>query len=240
MSDVPNLAQSLFLAGCEFLLWKATRRLTSWWEFWFPRPSLSAIPPSGWLARAWMANLLKGPQMPSGITEMGFNVQEKDPRKNERVQKIKMHFHWSWTCKSYTINHSHLKICINGPEFWGSHMVCLCNIWFGHLFGISMKICQCQVQTHACSLLGINVREKWKNVSLNICFGTMNIGGSGKEPEDRESIVSGRKQRAGAMFSQAKVLEHRKQHIWKGTLPHPIYPRCASGTRGRSGPDAPW
>lgn len=40
-----------------------------------------------------------------------------------------MHFHWSWTCKSRTINHSPLKIPINGPECWGSHMVCLCNIW---------------------------------------------------------------------------------------------------------------
>lgn len=114
--------------------------------------SPSAIPPSGWLARAWMANLLRRPQMPSGITEMGFIVQEKDPRKNEGVQKIRMHFHWSWTCKSYTINHSHLKIFSNGPECWGSHMVCLCNIWFGHLFGISMKVRQWQTQTHGCFL----------------------------------------------------------------------------------------
>lgn len=90
--------------------------------------------------------------MPSGITEIGLIAQEKDPRKNEGVQKIKVHFHWSWTCKSYTINHSHLKIRINGPECWGSHMVCLCNIWFGHLFGISVRICQCQIQTHVCCL----------------------------------------------------------------------------------------
>lgn len=31
--------------------------------------------------------------MPSVIAEMGLIVQEKDPRKNEGVQKIKMHFH---------------------------------------------------------------------------------------------------------------------------------------------------
>lgn len=31
-------------------------------------------------------------------------------------------------------------------------MVCLCNIWFGHLFGINVRICQCQIQTCACCL----------------------------------------------------------------------------------------
>lgn len=163
MSDVPNWAQSPSLGKM--------------WNSSFERPSLafnlmmrilvskaltspSAIPPTGRLARAWMANPSEGPQMPSGITEMGLIVQEKDPRKNEGVQKIKMHFHWSWTCKSRTINHSRLKIPINGVECWSSHMVCLCNIWFGHLFGTSMRICQCQMQTHACCLtLSSSVRE---------------------------------------------------------------------------------
>lgn len=96
VSDVPNLVQNSFLVRM--------------WNFYFERPGLafnlmmriliskaltspSAIPPTGWLARPWMANPLKGPQMPSGITEMGLIVQEKDPRKNEGVQEIKMHFH---------------------------------------------------------------------------------------------------------------------------------------------------
>lgn len=108
--------------------------------------------------------------MPSGITEMGLIVQEKDPRKNEGVQKIKTHFHWSWTCKSHTINHSHLKIPINGPECWGSHMVCLCNIWFGHLFGISMRICQCQIQTCACCLTS---SQQCKGCKEELCLNTV-------------------------------------------------------------------
>ena len=96
MSDVPNLVQSPFLGKM--------------WNFYSERHRLafnlimsiliskaffspSAILPTGRLARAWMANSSKGPQRPSGITEKGPIVQEKDPRKNEGVQKIKMHFH---------------------------------------------------------------------------------------------------------------------------------------------------
>lgn len=146
VNDVPNLTQNSFLVRM--------------WNFCFERPGLafnlimrilvsktltspSAIPPTSWLARAWMANPLKEPQMPLGITEMGLIVQEKDPRKNEGVQKIKMHFHWSWTCKSCTINHSHLKIRINGPECWAP-------IWFVFVtFG-----------------LGISLESAWESVSV--------------------------------------------------------------------------
>lgn len=64
VSDVPHLAQSLFLGKM--------------WNFYFERPGLafnlmmrilvsktftlpSAIPTTGWLAKAWMANPLEGP-----------------------------------------------------------------------------------------------------------------------------------------------------------------------------------
>lgn len=152
--------------------------------------------------------------MPSVIAEMGLIVQEKDPRKNEGVQKIKMHFHWSWTCKSCTINHSRLKIPINGPECWGSHMVCLCNIWFGHLFGISMRICQCQIQTCACCLASRPWCQGGKEECVlknSRCFRTTGIGkGFGKELEDWKSLVSWRKQKAEGRSSQEeeKVLGH--------------------------------
>ena len=80
------------------------------WDFYSERPGLafnlmmrilvsktltspSAVPLTGRLARVWMASPLERPQMPSGITEMGLIAQEKDPRKKEGVQKIKMHFH---------------------------------------------------------------------------------------------------------------------------------------------------
>lgn len=136
--------------------------------------------------------------MPSGITEMGLIVQEKDPRKNEGVQKIKKHFHWSWTCKSHTINHSHLKIPINGPECWGSHMVCLCNIWFGHLFGISMRIRQCQIQTCACCLTSRQQCKGCKEedvLKYSRCFRVTDIRGSRKKTEAWESFVPRRKQK---------------------------------------------
>ena len=62
----------------------------------------------------------------------------------------------------------------------------------------------------------------------------------GSCPEDQESFVSGREQKAEARLSQARVLEHsEEQPVWKGIPPHPIYPRSAASTRGRAGPDAP-
>lgn len=176
--------------------------------------------------------------MPSGSTEMGLVVQEKDPRKNEGVQKIKMHFHWSWTCKSYTINHSHLKIRINGPECWGSHMVCLCNIWFGHLFGISMTICQCQVQTCACCFTPRQqCKERMEDVPLSYASGQWM---SGLLP--RRSGILCLWERAES-WSEAEPGQGSRTR-WgaaclEGILSLPIYPRSAGSSRGRAGPDAP-
>lgn len=96
VSDVPHVVQSPFLGRM--------------WNFYSERPrfafnltmrilvskaltSASATLPTGRLARAWMVSPSEGPQMPPGIKEMGIIVQEKDPRKNEGVQKIKMRFH---------------------------------------------------------------------------------------------------------------------------------------------------
>lgn len=77
---------------------------------------------------------------------MGFSA-EKGTKKKLRswVQKIKLHFHWSQTCKSCPINHSCLKIPINGLKCWAAHMVHLCNIWASPWK--QCEISQCQSQT---------------------------------------------------------------------------------------------
>lgn len=50
----------------------------------------------------------------------GIHCGKKGTKKlSSWVQKIKLHFHWSQTCKSCPINHSCLKIPINGLKCWG-------------------------------------------------------------------------------------------------------------------------
>lgn len=88
-------------------------------------------------------------------------------------------------------------------------MVCLCNIWFGHLFGISMKICQCQIQTHGCYLTpGHRYKGEMEECVLKHMLPDDEYL---KKPEDWESFISGRKQRAEVRFSQAKVQEHSEE-----------------------------
>lgn len=50
---------------------------------------------------------------------MGFSAEKGTKKLRSWVQKIKLHFHWSQTCKSCLINHSCLKIPINGLKCWG-------------------------------------------------------------------------------------------------------------------------
>lgn len=69
-----------------------------------------------------MANPHEVSQTAFVCTEMVLwdSLQKKGTKKlRSWVQKIKLHFHWSQTCKSCLINHSCLKIPINGLKCWG-------------------------------------------------------------------------------------------------------------------------
>lgn len=101
-----------------------------------------------------------------------------------------MPFHWSWTCKSCTINHSRSKIRINGPECWGSHMVCLCNIWsWASLWkqheNLSVSDPERYWPPHS-------LNPGKTNVYLHTCFGRCHLRPANK-PAAWQSLVPARK-----------------------------------------------